>query len=125
MTFTAQGGCQHRVVTAFPDDFVGVGVELKNPDDLGGEPVVVRLIRGGPAHVAGIEPADRLTAIDRVPTAGVGLAEVVARLRGQEGSSVVLTLNRAGTEIVALVVRTAMKRSDEGYVTVTTARAAQ
>lgn len=104
--------CSGKVIAAFPDNFVGVGVELTMRD---GAPSVVRTLDGGPAASAGLEPNDRVVAIDHVPTQGMALADVVVRLRGEEGSKVDVTLKRGEVEVVTTIKRTAMERSTSGY----------
>lgn len=70
---------------------VGLGMDLTKRD---GVLTVVSAIDGTPAHGAGLQPGDRITHVDRKPVAGASLAEVVDRLRGPVGSTVVLTIER-------------------------------
>ncbi len=106
------GACKQQVITAFPDDFVGIGVELTMSGDT---PAVVRTIDGGPAQTAGLQANDRVIAIDDVPVAGLGLADVVVRLRGREGSSVDLTCQRDGQRFRALLVRRGLRKTGDDY----------
>ena len=57
-----------------------------------GQMVVGRVVPGGPAARAGILPNDRVLAIDGVPTDRLGVEEAALRLRGEAGSSVILSL---------------------------------
>ena len=50
----------------------------------------------GPAQRAGLRADDRIVAIDAVPVSGRPVAEVVAELRGEVGTRVRLTVERAG-----------------------------
>lgn len=111
--------CTGQVISAFPDNFVGVGVELTMKDD---GPEVVKTIDGGPASKAGLEPADMVLAIDHVPVRGLALADVVVRLRGKEGSEVDVTLLRQGVEVSTRIMRTSMQKSTGGYTTRSTAQ---
>src|SRR5271166_3730861 len=66
----------------------------------GGQPKVISPQDGSPAALAGIKPGDAILAIDKEPTYDLTLSDAEQRLRGPEGSEVVLTLRRgAGTPI--------------------------
>src|SRR5687768_11069867 len=87
-------GCgRTEVVSAYPETFVGVGLELKIAE---GNPVVVRTHETSPASTAGILPGDRVIEIEGEPTDGLSLGDVVMRLRGRPSTQVGLTLNRRG-----------------------------
>ena len=75
--------------------FGGVGIDgVPSPD---GEIRVRQLVAGGPAHRAGIRLDDVITAIDGKLTKGSSFGEMVEkRLRGREGTKVVLTIRRSG-----------------------------
>lgn len=107
-------GCAKNLVNPFPQNYVGVGIELTMRDE---SPVVVRTIDGGPAQAAGLQPDDQILSIDNASTAGLGLADVVVKLRGAEGSSVYVTLRRKGVEIAANIVRRGLQKSGDDYAT--------
>lgn len=111
-TLTVSGGCGKTVVTAFPDDFVGVGVELTMAAD---HPRVVRTLDGGPAAIAGLKPDDVITAINDIPTEGFALADIVSKLRGAAGSRVVLAVQRSGAPMSVTIVRAAMQKHGSDY----------
>ena len=111
--------CTGQIVSAFPESFVGVGVELTMKDH---GPAVVRLIDGGPAARAGVETDENVLAIDHIPVNGMALADVVVRLRGREGSPVDLTLMRHGIELSTTIVRSSMQKSTGGYTARSTAQ---
>ncbi|MGA2951497.1 MAG: S41 family peptidase [Caulobacteraceae bacterium] len=69
--------------------FTGVGLTIGIEN---GEVKVVSPVDESPAARAGIQSGAVVTAIDGQPTAGLGLGEVTARLRGPKGSSVRLTI---------------------------------
>lgn len=73
--------------------FSGVGILIDLAD---GGPVVVQPIPDTPAGRAGIRPGDRIVAVDERKTERMSLEEVVSRIRGQAGTKVTLTLQRAG-----------------------------
>ena len=75
---------------------VGVGLEIRSPDDPGAEPgvfVIADVSPKGPAAVAGVRPLERITAIDGTPASELTLVEVGKRLgAGDAGSTLTLTL---------------------------------
>lgn len=76
----------------------GIGAQLR--DDLNGF-TLVRLVEGGPASDGKqLKVGDKIVAVDRVPVVGMEITEAVELIRGQEGTSVLLTLLRKsdGTE---------------------------
>jgi C-terminal peptidase prc len=73
----------------------GVGVELASKRI--GESVLVLLpVHAGPAQRAGVLAGDRIVQIDQTSVLPLTLADSVRLLRGAEGSSVTLTLERYG-----------------------------
>lgn len=62
---------------------VGMSVELK-----GQLVTVVSTFKGSPALEAGIKPGDVIVSVDGESTKGLGLEEVVRRIKGPEGSKV-------------------------------------
>jgi carboxyl-terminal processing protease len=58
---------------------------------------VVRVMPGRPAEQAGVRAGDILIAIDGQAAAGMKLEDVVARVRGAVGTSVVVEVQRPGT----------------------------
>lgn len=65
--------------------FSGIGVELALKDQM---VTVIAPIDGSPAAEAGVQPDDRILAVDDEPTAKMSLSQVVGRLRGPEGQPV-------------------------------------
>jgi carboxyl-terminal processing protease len=74
-------------------EFGGVGIEISVDE---GVPQVISAIEGTPAAAAGIAPGDRITKADGQPLVGMDIEEVVNRLRGAPGTTVVLTIARSG-----------------------------
>lgn len=106
--------CSDRVVTARPDAFVGVGIDLA--DDSGGARVR-QAFPGGPAAGAGLVGGERLVAIDGAPLDGLGLATIVNKLRGPEGSLVQVDyLDASGTRVSTRLVRKKLARAGDAYV---------
>jgi carboxyl-terminal processing protease len=71
--------------------FGGIGVEI---EDQAGIPIVISPIDGTPAAEAGLQPGDRILAIDRKGTDGMDATQVVNTVRGKPGSTVTLTISR-------------------------------
>ena len=55
---------------------------------------VVSTFKGSPAELAGIEPGDIIIEVDGVSTEGQNLDEVVAQMKGPEGTTVTLSVYR-------------------------------
>ncbi|MEW6264392.1 MAG: S41 family peptidase [Thermodesulfobacteriota bacterium] len=75
--------------------FSGVGIEITIKDGL---PVVVSPIEGSPAHKAGLQVGDQILKIDGASTKDMTLLDVVRRIRGPQGSTVVLTVVHEGEQ---------------------------
>ncbi len=78
-------------------ELTGVGLQIAL-DVKTGVLEVVAPIAGSPADKAGIRPRDRITKINDTPTTEITLDEAAARMRGQIGSHVYLTIEREGEE---------------------------
>ncbi len=76
----------------------GVGIQISQDEETN-EIVVVSPIEDTPAFEAGLRSQDVITAIDGVSTEGMSLNDAVSRIRGQEGSTVTLTIRR-GQEVI-------------------------
>ena len=81
---------------------VGIGVEINLLADV----VVVRhALAGGPAAAAGLKPGDRILAIDGASVKGLALTDVVAKIRGEAGTTVDLFVQRDTDEWHEKLVR--------------------
>jgi carboxyl-terminal processing protease len=70
----------------------GIGAQLR--DDLNGL-TIVRLLEGGPALQGNkLKVNDRIIAVDKEPIAGLDITEAVEMIRGQQGTTVNLTILR-------------------------------
>lgn len=73
--------------------FQGIGATLMRD----GQGVVVRgIMAGTPAEVAGVKEGDRIISVDRSAVSAMPLPQVVERIRGEEGSAVLLEIERPG-----------------------------
>lgn len=84
--------------------YVGVGMTMGKADD-GSGLEVVELKEGGGAQEAGIQLHDVLLQVDGKNCVGKTWAEVAPWVRGEEGTTVVLTMGRNGQEMDFTVTR--------------------
>ena len=73
--------------------FEGIGAILTQRS---GETIVESPLEGRPAHEAGMRAGDVIIQVDGKPIAGLPLHKVVERIRGKQGTTVVLTVRREG-----------------------------
>jgi carboxyl-terminal processing protease len=71
--------------------FGGIGVEI---EDQAGIPIVISPIDGTPAAEAGLQPGDKIVAVDGKGTDGMDATQVVNAVRGKPGSALTLTISR-------------------------------
>jgi carboxyl-terminal processing protease len=106
-------GCtETQKVKGFPDEFVGVGLELSVANS---EVRVVRPIEGGPAATAGVLAGDLITAVNGESTAGMSLGQVVTLLRGRPDSQLTLSVERNGKKMMMVLRRTKMVKKGKDY----------
>lgn len=74
-------------------EFTGVGLEVDIRDKA---VTVVAPIKGSPAFAAGLKPGDIILKIDDVTTENLSLEEAVKKIRGAAGTTVHLSVYRAG-----------------------------
>ncbi|HYO43309.1 MAG TPA: S41 family peptidase [Candidatus Limnocylindrales bacterium] len=75
--------------------FVGIGVQVTEDED--SRIQVSTVFPGTPAEEAGLKRGDHIVAVDGKTTEGETVDQSVARVRGPEGETVTLTIERAGT----------------------------
>ena len=74
--------------------FGGVGMDVGVQDNA---VTVIAPLKGSPAEAAGVRAGDKILAIDGTSTADMTADQAVALIRGEKGTTVKLTLTRAGT----------------------------
>ncbi|HSX39164.1 MAG TPA: S41 family peptidase [Candidatus Saccharimonadales bacterium] len=74
--------------------YAGIGAELGFKDN---QLVVISPIDGSPAKAAGIQAGDKILAINGQPTGGMDLNDAVAKIRGEENTTVTLFIQRGNT----------------------------
>lgn len=89
--------------------FVGVGINVES----GKQGVkVVAPLEGSPALKAGIKAGDTITAVDGQSLEGASLSDAVGKMRGEEGSTVEVTVKRSdGSRAKVELVRDSIKLS--------------
>ena len=75
--------------------FGGVGMELGIQEN---QIVVIAPLKDSPAQKAGVKAGDKVVEVDGVTTAGMSVDDAIGKIRGQKGTTVKLTLVRAGQE---------------------------
>jgi carboxyl-terminal processing protease len=72
---------------------VGIGAEMST---VNGNPVIQSVIPGSPAEKAGLVGGDTVLSVDGVSTSGQSVDTVVSKIRGDAGTTVVLSIQHAG-----------------------------
>lgn len=75
--------------------YQGIGAYVDMANDQSGV-IIVSPIDGGPAEAMGIKGGDKITKVDGESIVGLSLNEAINLIRGPEGSSVLLTIERIG-----------------------------
>lgn len=82
----------NQFLSSVQQRLLGIGVQLR--DDMDGF-TVVKIVEGGPAAQQGeLRLNDKIVAIDHEPIVGLDDAEVLEKIRGDEGAKVILTVIR-------------------------------
>ena len=84
--------------------YVGVGITVTSREDGTGIDII-QVVAGGPAEEAGLLPGDVIVAVDGDGVDAVNIQDLSLRVKGEEGTTVDLTILRNGTEIVFTVER--------------------
>lgn len=72
----------------------GIGAEIGVRND---QPTILRLLENSPAAQSGLKPLDVVVAVDSTSTDGFDAAKTAEMIRGEEGTTVKLTVSRDGT----------------------------
>tara|TARA_B100001179_G_scaffold220858_1_gene195764 strand:- start:2432 stop:3772 length:1341 start_codon:yes stop_codon:yes gene_type:complete len=89
------GSDLERLETMIDGNYSGLGLSVVGED---GAVKIISPFRGSPADKAGIKAGDYITHIDGELIYGLELDEAVARMRGQAGTSIRLTVYRPGRD---------------------------
>lgn len=89
-------------IDRFKGSFQGIGAEVSLRD---GEFIIVAPLPNTPAEKAGVLPGDVILEIDGESTQGMGLFEVVSKIRGAEGTPVTLLITHINSsETVGITI---------------------
>jgi len=91
-----------EVYSQIDGNFVGLGIELKAAN---GALLIVRVIPGSPAHVAGILAGDRILSVDGQSTRPLTTEQAADLLQGEIGTSAWLVLETPGQPSRQIAVR--------------------
>lgn len=102
----------------------GVGIEVALRGD---QPTVVRVLRDNPAEKAGVQVGDSIVAVNGDSTIGATVTATTQKIRGDEGTSVKVTMLRNGSRIDFTMTRQQInnpsvyssRRDDLGIITIT------
>jgi carboxyl-terminal processing protease len=94
--------------------FVGIGVQYYMSAD--GYPVVERVFKNSPAEAFGVMPGDIIYIVDGVDVKGMETEEIASRVKGEEGTTVVIDFLRAGTVVRKEIIRGIVKNSAFGQI---------
>lgn len=94
-----------QFVDAVNGNYQGVGIYMETQSDY---PRVLEVFPDSPASEGGVLPGDIITGVDGKNIKGLSLNEIVGFIKGNEGTSVELTIARDGQEIVLKLKRAAL-----------------
>ncbi|MFN2110622.1 MAG: S41 family peptidase, partial [Anaerolineae bacterium] len=96
--FTSFVTPQEAAIRAEDDsgEYEGIGAYVDIDEE--GKLIIVAPFEGSPAETAGLQPQDRIVAVDGVSIVGLTLSEMIGKVRGPAGTEVVLTVEREGEQ---------------------------
>ena len=107
---------------------VGIGINLQQSKDKS-KLIITRTIEDGPAEIAGVRAGDEIIGIDKYDAIGYTPEQAAERIRGEEGTKVLLSLRREDNirkvtitrqKIVIKAVRTKILDDNIGYINLST-----
>ncbi|HEY5489129.1 MAG TPA: S41 family peptidase, partial [Candidatus Limnocylindrales bacterium] len=110
-----------QTLSGLSGEFTGVGVQVATQDVSGASCdtisatchlVIVHVVRNSPAQKVGMQDKDQIVAIDNASTDGMTVDDVANKLRGAKGTTVSITVQRAGTTQDFTVTRDVIQRED-------------
>jgi carboxyl-terminal processing protease len=103
--------------------FEGIGAEI---GQIEGQIVVISPLAGSPAEAAGLLPKDAILEIDGEDTTNLSIDQAILKIRGPEGTTVVLTIYREGESDVREIelTRAKIEVPSSNYETVSAANGA-
>lgn len=90
------------------NSYVGIGITISQLEDQSGL-LVESVVTGGPAEEAGVEPMDIIVSIDGHSTEGMTVDQARTLVRGEEGTSLTITVLRKGEGMSLYLTRRHME----------------
>jgi hypothetical protein len=90
------------------DRITGIGVHITR-ESPGNETIILDTTEDSPAERAGLRKGDIIAAIDNKDASNITLDQITSLVRGEEGSSVLITIRRNGINISKRVTRAAVQ----------------
>ena len=94
--------------------YVGIGITITLQEQDGGMRVE-QVTAGGPAEEAGMQVGDIITEVEGESTLTLGMTGTRAKVRGEEGTSVALTILRGGERLTLTVERRSIETAVATY----------
>lgn len=93
--------------------FAGIGIEIDVKNNV---LTVIAPLKGTPADEAGVKTGDQIVAIDGKSTEGISTDKAVNQIRGQKGTTVVLSIVRNGKSLEFKITRDTIQvpETDDG-----------
>lgn len=91
-------------VEQMANSYVGIGITIQMEEGKQGF-LVTKVNQGGPADQAGMLPGDILVAVDGVDVREMNVDDTGALVKGEENTTVDITVERAGEEVTLTVTR--------------------
>lgn len=88
-----------------PEEYSGIGATILAPTEEGGMSQIASVFPESPAEKAGVRPGDRIKSVDGADVTTFAPEEIAQRIRGDEGTPVVLGLVRGGQDVTITVTR--------------------
>lgn len=82
--------------SGFQGKFGGIGAQVESAPDRKGV-IITKPLPNTPAEKAGIKAGDRILAVDGADATGWSVLEAVNKIRGEEGTPVILTVEHVGS----------------------------
>lgn len=94
-SYTAIDSTTKTAKDSLSSSYKGIGAEVSLID---GYPVIINPYKNAPAYNAGVLPYDRILKVNGEDVVGMDLSTVTSKVKGKEGTEVVLTLQRGNLE---------------------------
>lgn len=101
-----------KLIKSIEGEYSGVGITMTASN---GRVVVTSVVKTSPAQLAGIEAGDFIVKIDGTDIEGMRIDDVAMLIRGEAGSSVTLTVEKAGLIKSFTMVRKMIKMESVSY----------